>query len=235
MEKQDAHPRDPESGREGIPHWTMILDQGVVTKEVAEWEYDGEGTEDDPYVVEWIENDARNPQHWAKTKKWIIALAVANSVLVVSFCSSAFSGGIQQIMVEFSVSQEVVTLGVSLFVLGFALGYVSMVFELGILLTRADLFYGRRSPSCTVAKSSSSARILHSRRSMLQSLEHRISTDCSFFDSLLLPLVLARSRMREESSPTCSLQMSVVSPCPSSLLRPSWAQFLVRLLEVSSE
>jgi multidrug resistance protein len=59
---------------------------------------------------------------WPKTKKWIMAIAVANSVLVVSFCSSAFSGGIQQIMVEFSVSQEVVTLGVSLFVLGFALG-----------------------------------------------------------------------------------------------------------------
>jgi hypothetical protein len=114
--------QDVESGREGISHWKMIMDQGVVTKEIAEWEYDGEGTEDDPYAVEWIENDPRNPMTWPKTKKWIMAIAVANSVLVVSFCSSAFSGGIQQIMVEFSVSQEVVTLGVSLFVLGFALG-----------------------------------------------------------------------------------------------------------------
>jgi hypothetical protein len=51
-----------------------------------------------------------------------MAIAVANSVLVVSFCSSAFSGGILQIMKEFNVSQEIVTLGVSLFVLGFALG-----------------------------------------------------------------------------------------------------------------
>jgi hypothetical protein len=59
---------------------------------------------------------------FAKTKKWIMAIAVANSVLVVSFCSSAFSGGITHIMQEFSVSQEIVTLGVSLFVLGFALG-----------------------------------------------------------------------------------------------------------------
>jgi hypothetical protein len=114
--------QDVESGHEKISHWKMITDQGVVTKEVAEWEYDGEGTEDDPYVVEWIENDARNPMTWAKTKKWVMAIAVANSVLVVSFCSSAFSGGIQQIMMEFNVSQEIVTLGVSLFVLGFALG-----------------------------------------------------------------------------------------------------------------
>jgi len=125
MEKPNDPPRgntDVESGRESIPYWTMILDQGVVTKEIQEWEYDGAGTEEDPYVVEWIENDPRNPMTWAKTKKWIIALAVANAVLVVSFCSSAFSGGIQQIMIEFKVSQEVVTLGVSLFVLGFALG-----------------------------------------------------------------------------------------------------------------
>ena len=125
MEKETQAGRsnqDVESGREGISHWSLILDQGVVTKEVENWEYEGEGTEDDPYVVEWIENDARNPMTWSKTKKWIMALAVANSVLVVSFCSSAFSGGIVQIMMEFSVSQEVVTLGVSLFVLGFALG-----------------------------------------------------------------------------------------------------------------
>jgi hypothetical protein len=113
---------DVESGREGISHWKMITDQGVTTHEIENWDYEGAGTEDDPYVVEWIENDPRNPMTWPKTKKWIIAIAVANSVLVVSFCSSAFSGGIQQIMQEFSVSQEVVTLGVSLFVLGFALG-----------------------------------------------------------------------------------------------------------------
>lgn len=123
MEKEAARPTtDVESGREGITHWQMILDQGVVTNDIVNWEYDGEGTEEDPFVVEWIENDPRNPMTFAKTKKWIMALAVANSVLVVSFCSSAFSGGIQQIMREFSVSQEVVTLGVSLFVLGFALG-----------------------------------------------------------------------------------------------------------------
>lgn len=125
MEKQNAaaqSSQDVESGREGISHWKMILDQGVVTNEIVNWDYEGEGTEDDPYVVEWIENDPRNPMTWPKTKKWILAIAVANSVLVVSFCSSAFSGGIQHIMTEFGTSQEVVTLGVSLFVLGFALG-----------------------------------------------------------------------------------------------------------------
>ncbi|KAF1829313.1 benomyl/methotrexate resistance protein [Decorospora gaudefroyi] len=119
---RDNNNMDVESGRQGISHWKMITDQGVVTKEIINYDYEGQGTEEDPYVVEWIDNDPRNPMTWPKTKKWIMAIAVANSVLVVSFCSSAFSGGIQQIMVEFGVSQVVVTLGVSLFVLGFALG-----------------------------------------------------------------------------------------------------------------
>lgn len=123
----EAHPgtesnRDIESGREGISHWKLITDQGVVTKEIIDWEYEGEGTDEDPYVVDWIENDPRNPMTWSTTKKWVIILAVANAVLVVSFCSSAFSGGIVHIMKEFNVSQEIVTLGISFFVLGFALG-----------------------------------------------------------------------------------------------------------------
>jgi hypothetical protein len=84
---------DIESGKESIGHWSMILDQGVVTKEIADWQYDGAGTEEDPYAVEWINNDPRNPMEWPQAKKWVMALAVANSVLVVSFCSSAFSGG----------------------------------------------------------------------------------------------------------------------------------------------
>lgn len=71
----------------------MITDLGVVTNEMINYEYEGSGTEEDPYVVEWMENDPRNPMTWAKTKKWVLALCVANSVLVVSFCSSAFSGG----------------------------------------------------------------------------------------------------------------------------------------------
>jgi hypothetical protein len=62
MEKDEAtRSQDVESGREGISHWKMIMDQGVTTKEIEEYDYEGEGTEEDPYVVEWIENDPRNP------------------------------------------------------------------------------------------------------------------------------------------------------------------------------
>lgn len=47
---------------------------------------------------------------------------MAIATLAVSFCSSAYTGGLEQVIRGFNVSEEIVTLGVSLFVLGFALG-----------------------------------------------------------------------------------------------------------------
>ncbi|KAF2189504.1 MFS general substrate transporter [Zopfia rhizophila CBS 207.26] len=120
----EKHGGDIESGRipEGIPYWKLLTQQGIVTPEIAKWNYEGSGTEEDPYVVEWIENDPRNPMRWPKTKKWVMCMSMAMATLTVSFCSSAFAGGIEQLMLKFNSSQEVATLGLSLFVVGFALG-----------------------------------------------------------------------------------------------------------------
>lgn len=92
--------RDIESGKgqagkgpSSVPQWKLILDQGLVLDEVLNWNYEGKGTEEDPFVVEWIENDPRNPMLFSKPKKWVIALTMAFATLAVSFCSSAFSGG----------------------------------------------------------------------------------------------------------------------------------------------
>lgn len=84
---------DPESGRQGIPHFKVILEQGVVTDEIVNWEYEGSGTEESPYVVEWIENDPRNPMNWSQTKKWFDTVCMAFATLTVAFSSSAYSGG----------------------------------------------------------------------------------------------------------------------------------------------
>lgn len=58
----------------------------------------------------------------------------------MAFVSSAFSGGVESIIAEFQCSEEVVTLGLSLFVLGFAVGpllwsSMSEVFGRQILFT----------------------------------------------------------------------------------------------------
>lgn len=92
MEKKDG--ADAEAGRTTpIPYWKIVADQKVVTPEIVNWPYKGSGTEDDPYLVEWIDNDPRNPMLFSTATKLLIALAVAFETLCVSFGSSTFSGG----------------------------------------------------------------------------------------------------------------------------------------------
>lgn len=60
MEKTDAQV-EAGGGPQSVPHWRLVREQGLVTPEVLHWKYDGSGTEEDPYVVVWIDNDPRNP------------------------------------------------------------------------------------------------------------------------------------------------------------------------------
>jgi hypothetical protein len=105
-----------------LSHFRLITSQSRVTPEVLEHKYHGSGTGEDPYVVIWIENDPGNPMMYPVWKKWSITIAVAFATLAVAFVSSAYSGSIEQIIIEFKCSEEVATLGLSLFVLGFAIG-----------------------------------------------------------------------------------------------------------------
>ncbi|KAJ5627770.1 hypothetical protein N7490_009998 [Penicillium lividum] len=107
-----------------IPFWRLITDQGVVTQEIIDYPYPGSGTEDDPYAVTWIPNDPRNPMVFSEFKKWTYTMLVAIATLAVALVSSAYTGGIVQIEEQFGIGDEVATLGVSLFVLGFAIGPV---------------------------------------------------------------------------------------------------------------
>lgn len=105
-----------------IPYWRMVIDQGIVTQEIIDYPYPGSGTDEDPYVVTWIANDPRNPMLFSQLTKWTITMLVAIATLAVALVSSAYTGGIAEIQAEFGIGSEVATLGVSLFVLGFAIG-----------------------------------------------------------------------------------------------------------------
>lgn len=69
-------------------------------------------------MLGFIPNDPRDPMGFSMVKKWSITLLVAVATLAVSFVSSAYTGGINQIIQQFGASEEAVILGVSLFVLG---------------------------------------------------------------------------------------------------------------------
>ncbi|EAW12568.1 MFS transporter [Aspergillus clavatus NRRL 1] len=105
-----------------ISHWRLIYDQGALTQEIIDYPFAGSGTEEDPYLVTWIPNDPRNPLEFRMSMRWLYTIVMAWATLAVSLVSSAYTGGIEQIMEDFHVGSEVATLGVSLFVLGFAIG-----------------------------------------------------------------------------------------------------------------
>lgn len=113
---------EPDRTKSTIPHWRLVIDQAGITPDVADFKYQGSGTDDDPYLVRWIPNDPRNPMLFGELKKWLITMVVAFATLAVALVSSAYSGGAAEIIVQFDISQEVAILGISLFVVGFAVG-----------------------------------------------------------------------------------------------------------------
>lgn len=77
----------------------------------------------DPNLVEWDgEDDPGNPQNWSGRRRWIITAALGATTFVVTFASSVFSTAIGATAIEFNRTREVMTLGTSLFIIGFAFG-----------------------------------------------------------------------------------------------------------------
>lgn len=66
---------------------------GLVPVDVLTYPFPGEGTEEDPYLVSWVEDDPANPLNFTKGRKWTNALILALAVWTVSIASSGFSQG----------------------------------------------------------------------------------------------------------------------------------------------
>ncbi|ATY65408.1 Major facilitator superfamily general substrate transporter [Cordyceps militaris] len=105
-----------------VSYLRQFLDQAGVTPAVLHYQYPGKGTAESPFVVDFLPQDSYNPFTFSSGRKWMIIIVQATATLAVTFASSAYSGGIREIFLDFGVSQEVAILGISLFVLGFALG-----------------------------------------------------------------------------------------------------------------
>ncbi|KAI9713835.1 MAG: hypothetical protein M1820_000565 [Bogoriella megaspora] len=90
--------------------------------DVCNQNYAGNGTNDDPYIIDCLHNDRQDAINFPKGRKWAIAILHSLSTFAVTFASSVYVSGIEGVMQRFEVSAEVATLGLSLFVLGFALG-----------------------------------------------------------------------------------------------------------------
>jgi len=108
--------------RKGVSHMSIVLDQAGIIPEVLNHTYPGEGTAEKPYLVDFLPQDPRNPLQFPQWKKWTITTLQAVATLAVALVSTAYSGGIFDVIKEFHVSTELAILGLSIFVLGFAIG-----------------------------------------------------------------------------------------------------------------
>ncbi|KAI2794319.1 Major facilitator superfamily multidrug transporter FLU1 [Penicillium oxalicum] len=75
------------------------------------------------YVVEFSGiDDPLHPQNWPTSKKLLTAIILSWTTLNSTFTSSIYSAAIHSVSSQFHISSEVSTLGLSLYVLGFAMG-----------------------------------------------------------------------------------------------------------------
>ncbi|KAF5986265.1 putative mfs-multidrug-resistance transporter [Fusarium bulbicola] len=78
------------------------------------------------------------PVNWPSSKKWSIVVSTSLATFVVSFGSSVYSAAIPHIQTRFSVSPDTALLGITLYVVGFALGPMAW--------GPASELYGKRRP-----------------------------------------------------------------------------------------
>jgi hypothetical protein len=79
--------------------------------------------EDQSKLVTWDgDDDPAKPMNWSRKKKWGIVVTTGIMTFCVSFASSVFSTTTFVTAELFGVSSEVMILGLSLYVVGFALG-----------------------------------------------------------------------------------------------------------------
>lgn len=76
----------------------------------------------DRSLVEWSENDPHNPRNWSTPKKVFITFQICLLTTSVYIGSAIYTAGVPGIQQHFHVSEVKALLGLSLFVLGYALG-----------------------------------------------------------------------------------------------------------------
>ena len=79
---------------------------------------DDRQTQRENNVVGWDgPNDSQNPQNWKRSKKYMMTVFYASLTFYITFSSSVFSSATMVTAKMFGVSNEVMTLGTSFFVL----------------------------------------------------------------------------------------------------------------------
>lgn len=76
----------------------------------------------DYQLVTWTEGDPENPRNWSTLKKFFVTFQICFLTFSVYIGSAIYTPGLYGVMMDFNVSQTVALLGLTLFILGYALG-----------------------------------------------------------------------------------------------------------------
>ncbi|KKZ59873.1 hypothetical protein EMCG_05336 [[Emmonsia] crescens] len=94
------------------------------------------GTTDPNYEVDWEEHDPANPRNWTLRAKGMSTAFLSWSTFTVVLYSTSYTAGFTDIAKEFNTSQTVVTLGLTFYLFGLAIG--------SVILAPLSEMYGRR-------------------------------------------------------------------------------------------
>ena len=75
-----------------------------------------------PILVSQFDKETDDPRHFPRLTKFLVALFVSSSTLLVTLATSEYTGAYFSLTVAFGVSNEVVLLGLSLMLFGAAIG-----------------------------------------------------------------------------------------------------------------
>ncbi|OAX77740.1 hypothetical protein ACJ72_07958 [Emergomyces africanus] len=94
------------------------------------------GTTDPNFEVDWEENDPGNPRNWSIKAKGMSTAFLSWSTFTVIIYSTSYTAGLAEIAKEFNTSETVVTLGLTFYLIGLAIG--------SVILAPLSEMYGRR-------------------------------------------------------------------------------------------
>ena len=101
---------------------STAVQEDTPVHELSGTKIDQEKGKDVNIVDWWGPEDTENPKNWSRGKRFFVTFEICLLTLSVYIGSAIYSPGIKLVMAEYDVSQVAATLGLSLFVLGYALG-----------------------------------------------------------------------------------------------------------------
>ncbi|KAH7059042.1 major facilitator superfamily domain-containing protein [Macrophomina phaseolina] len=76
----------------------------------------------EPIYLTYAHGDKDNPRNWPNWKRWYITCFASMLNVLTCLCAGGYSSGQDALIEEFGVSAEVGTVGLSMYILGFAIG-----------------------------------------------------------------------------------------------------------------